>query len=77
VGGHIDTAGIAHHDGTRVRTMASAAEDVTLIVSELVTNAVVASTNVDGRPMHADVSDRLPVVHLRLLSDRTRIVIEV
>jgi hypothetical protein len=57
--------------------MVCVAEDVTLIVSELVANAVVASTNADGRPKHTDVSDGMPVVHLRLLSDRTRIVIEV
>jgi anti-sigma regulatory factor (Ser/Thr protein kinase) len=55
--------------------MASVAEDVTLIVSELVANAIVASTDRDGRPKRVD--DLVPVVHLRLWSDRTRIVIEV
>jgi anti-sigma regulatory factor (Ser/Thr protein kinase) len=57
--------------------MTSMAEDVTLIVSELVTNAVVASTDADGRPKDTDGSGGLPVVQLRLWSDRTRIVIEV
>jgi anti-sigma regulatory factor (Ser/Thr protein kinase) len=56
---------------------AGVVEDVTLIVSELVTNAVVASTETDGRPRHAEVNSGLPVVHLRLRSDRTRILIEV
>jgi anti-sigma regulatory factor (Ser/Thr protein kinase) len=56
--------------------MASAAEDVTLTVSELVTNAVVAST-ADGPPQDTAVNGRPPVIHLRLRSDRTRIVIEI
>ncbi len=53
------------------------AEDVTLIVSELVTNAVLASTNADGRPKYKDASAGMPVVHLRLSSDHVRLVIEV
>jgi anti-sigma regulatory factor (Ser/Thr protein kinase) len=57
--------------------MACMAEDVTLLVSELVTNAVVASTGTDGRPKYTEVNGGLPVIHLRLWSDRTRIVIEV
>jgi anti-sigma regulatory factor (Ser/Thr protein kinase) len=52
------------------------AEDVTLIVSELVTNAVVASAGADGRPRVTEAGSDLPLVHLRLWSDRTRIVIE-
>jgi signal transduction histidine kinase len=57
--------------------MACTAEDVTLVVSELVTNAVAASTDADGRPRCTDISGGPPVIHLRLRSDRTRIVIEV
>jgi hypothetical protein len=53
------------------------ADDVALVVSELVTNAVVASTGIDGRPLYASVDAGLPVVHLRLCSDYSRIVIEV
>ncbi len=57
--------------------MADMAENVTLIVSELVTNAVLASTDVDGRPEYANASAGLPIVHLRLSSDHEWIVIEV
>lgn len=57
--------------------MAGVAEDVELIVSELVSNAVVASTDADGRPKYTDATGGLPVVHLRLRSDHVRIVIEV
>jgi anti-sigma regulatory factor (Ser/Thr protein kinase) len=57
--------------------MTSMTEDVALIVSELVTNAVVASTDADGRLKYTGVSSGLPVVNLRLSSDRSRIVIEV
>lgn len=57
--------------------IADMAEAVELVVSELVTNAVVASTNADGRPRYTDASVGLPVVHLRLRSDQVRIVIEV
>jgi anti-sigma regulatory factor (Ser/Thr protein kinase) len=57
--------------------MTDIAEDVTVIVSELVTNAVVASTHLDRRSKCTDVSGGLPVVHLRLWSDRTRLVIAV
>jgi anti-sigma regulatory factor (Ser/Thr protein kinase) len=57
--------------------MADVAEDVELVVSELVTNAVVASTEVDGRPNYAYAGGGLPVVHLRLWSDHVHIVIEV
>lgn len=57
--------------------MADMAEDVALVVSELVTNAVVASTDADGRPTYLDASVGLPVVHLRLLSDHKRVMVEV
>ena len=57
--------------------MADVAEDVELVVSELVTNAVVASTGEDGRPRYADEGGGLPIVHLRLRSDQLRLVVEV
>jgi anti-sigma regulatory factor (Ser/Thr protein kinase) len=57
--------------------MPDMAENVALIVSELMTNAVLAFTDLDGRPKYADVSAGLPVVHLRLSSDHVRLVIEV
>jgi anti-sigma regulatory factor (Ser/Thr protein kinase) len=57
--------------------MVDMAENVALVVSELVTNAVVASTDGNGRPKYADASGGLPVVHMRLWSDHVRIVIEV
>ena len=53
------------------------AEDISLVVSELVTNAVRASIGADGRPKYTNVSASLPVVHLRLLSDHQRVIIEV
>lgn len=46
-----------------------------LIVSELATNAVGASSSPDGRPLYE--GGRLAVIHLRLLSDRVRLLIEV
>jgi anti-sigma regulatory factor (Ser/Thr protein kinase) len=53
------------------------ADEVALVVSELVTNAVVASTGTDGRQVYATADAGLPVVHLRLCSDHSRNVIEV
>jgi anti-sigma regulatory factor (Ser/Thr protein kinase) len=53
------------------------ADDVALVVSELVTNAIVASTGTDGRPVYTNADAGLPVVHLRLCSDHVRIAIEV
>lgn len=53
------------------------AENVELVVSELVTNAVRATTGPDGRPQYEDQLSGLPVVHLRLNSDRVRVLIEV
>lgn len=53
------------------------AEAVELVVSELVTNAVLATTDVGGRPKYADDLAGLSVVHVRLLSNRARAVIEV
>ena len=51
------------------------AEAAELIVSELVTNAVRASTGPDGRPRYDGSS--MPVVVLRMASDRIRLLIEV
>jgi anti-sigma regulatory factor (Ser/Thr protein kinase) len=51
------------------------AETAELIVSELVTNAVRASTGPDGRPRHGEAG--LPVVILRLTTDAARVLIEV
>ena len=51
--------------------------DVTeLLVSELSTNVVRASTNLDGTPRYAE-DGGLPVLWIRLLSDRVRLLIEV
>jgi anti-sigma regulatory factor (Ser/Thr protein kinase) len=57
--------------------MAGVAEDVTLIVSELVANAVVASSDADRCPAYPGARGGAPAVHLRLWSDRRCIVIEV
>jgi anti-sigma regulatory factor (Ser/Thr protein kinase) len=52
-------------------------KDVTeLLVSELSTNAVRASTNEDGTQRY-DPEGRLPVMWIRLLCDRARLLIEV
>ncbi len=51
------------------------AEAAELIVSELVTNAVRASTGRDGKPRYD--GPQMPVVVLRMASDRIRLVIEV
>jgi anti-sigma regulatory factor (Ser/Thr protein kinase) len=56
--------------------LASAADSVELVVSELVTNAVRASTGQDGRPKY-DAKTGLPLVYLRLASDRAHVLIEV
>jgi hypothetical protein len=57
--------------------MAGMAEDVTLVVSELVANAVVASGDADRWPADPAARGVVPAVHLRLWSDRRCIVIEV
>jgi anti-sigma regulatory factor (Ser/Thr protein kinase) len=49
------------------------AEVVELVVSELVTNAIVASRRLNGIPGRVG----LPSVHLRLSSDRVRVLVEV
>jgi anti-sigma regulatory factor (Ser/Thr protein kinase) len=51
------------------------AESAELIVSELVTNAVLASMGPDGRPRYDGAA--MPVVILQMASDRIRLLIEV
>src|SRR6202167_2537485 len=55
--------------------LARAADAAGLVVSELLTNSVRACTGPDGRPRYEDAA--LPVVHLRLASDRARLLVEV
>jgi len=57
--------------------LVSFAEPTELVASELVTNAVLASTTRDQRRAAARGGTGLAVVHLRLLSDGVRVVIEV
>jgi anti-sigma regulatory factor (Ser/Thr protein kinase) len=57
--------------------LAGMAENVELVVSELVTNAVQATTGLDGRPWYEDDLAGLAVLHVRLSSDRARVLIEV
>ena len=52
------------------------ADSVELVVSELVTNAVCACTDLDGRAKY-DAETGLPPVGLRLSSDRAHVLIEV
>lgn len=52
------------------------AETIELVVSELATNALLASTYPDGRPKY-EVGVGLPSIHMRLSSDRVRLLIEV
>jgi anti-sigma regulatory factor (Ser/Thr protein kinase) len=59
-------------DEWNLAVLADAAE---LIVSELVTNSVQATADKDGRPRYGEAG--LPVVHLRLASDRVRFRAEV
>src|SRR5215472_13090213 len=56
--------------------LSSVADSVELIVSELVTNAIRASTDADGRPRYVTGAG-LARVHLRLSSNRQRVLIEV
>jgi anti-sigma regulatory factor (Ser/Thr protein kinase) len=58
-------------------SMPGVAEDVALVVSELVTNAVAASTDATGRPRYAEPGGGLPVVYLCLRSDHERILVDV
>jgi anti-sigma regulatory factor (Ser/Thr protein kinase) len=52
-------------------------ETIELIVSELVTNAVRATTGPGGQPRYDRGEIGLPVVHVRLLSDGLRVAVEV
>ena len=52
------------------------AEDCELVASELTSNVIRAATGPDGHPRYDD-QDRLPLLWLRLLADRTRARIEV
>jgi hypothetical protein len=52
------------------------AETTQLIASELTTNVVRAATEADGMPRY-DEAGSLPLVWLRLLSDRAHLLIEV
>lgn len=52
----------------------SIADSVELVVSELVTNAVRASTSPDGRPKH---NAGLPPIYLRLSTDGAHVLVEV
>ena len=55
--------------------LAGLADAAELVVSELMTNSVQATADKDGRPRYGDAG--LPVVHLRLASDRVRFRAEV
>ncbi len=55
--------------------LAAVADQGELVVSELLTNSVMACTGPDGRPRYDDGA--LPVVHLRLTSDHGRVRVEV
>ena len=53
----------------------SLTEAAELVISELTSNAVAASTDHSGRPTY--VNGRMPCVRVCLLSDGTRVVVEV
>ena len=55
--------------------LAALADPAELIVSELLTNSVQATTDEDGQPRYGEAG--LPVVHLRLASDHARVLVEV
>lgn len=56
--------------------LASLADDSELVISELTSNVVRAATGLDGCPRY-DIRGRLPVLWVRLLSDRTHLRAEV
>ena len=56
-------------------SLAALADSAELIVSELLTNSVQATTDEDGQPRYGEAG--LPVVHLRLASDHARVLVEV
>jgi hypothetical protein len=47
------------------------------VVSELTTNAIRATTGPDGQPRYEDELSGLPVIHVRLSSDRVCVLVEV
>lgn len=55
--------------------MTAFVESGELIISELITNAVQASTDEFGCPLYYD--GHMAVIHVRLLADRVRLLIEV
>ncbi len=55
--------------------MAMLADAAELVISELVTNAVRASTDERGHPRYAN--GRMPVIHVRMLADGVRLLLEV
>jgi hypothetical protein len=57
-------------------TLADLADDCELVISELTSNVVRAATGPDGHPRY-DGDGRLPVLWLRLLSDRAQLCVEV
>jgi hypothetical protein len=56
--------------------LAALTEVTELLVSELTTNVVQASTGPDGNPRYDDAG-KLPLLWVRLLSDRSRLMVEV
>jgi hypothetical protein len=56
--------------------MAPLADTTQLIASELTTNVVQAATSPDGEPLY-DEDSGLPLLWLRILSDRASVMIEV
>jgi anti-sigma regulatory factor (Ser/Thr protein kinase) len=56
--------------------LTAACATVELVVSELATNAIHALTYPDGRPRYRD-SGGLPVIYVRLSSDRGQVLVEV
>ena len=56
--------------------LATLTEVTELLVSELTTNVVQASTGQDGNPRYDDAG-KLPLLWVRLLSDRSRLMVEV
>lgn len=56
--------------------LADLTDDCALIISELTSNVIRAATGPDGNPRY-DAHGRLPVLWLRLLSDRGQLLVEV
>ena len=56
--------------------MTGLVEVTELLVTELTTNVVRASTGADGNPRY-DKTGKLPLIWVRLLSDRSRLIVEV